>query len=109
MKEDLSKNDKGGGFGGLTNSNLKVIKDIIKTEVEEVESFMKEFVNEQALHSITVLKDQLSLTCTQKMDSIDWMVRNIEFVSPKIFINMIKICKEIFTAKNKSTTSLYFD
>lgn len=107
MKEDLSKNK--GGFGGLTNSNMKSIKKMMDKENEDIVQFLQEFVDEEALHCITVLSDQATFTCTQKMDSIDWMVRNIEFVSPKIFKNMIKVCKDIYTAKNRSTTSLYYD
>jgi len=107
MKEELSKNKS--GFGGLTSSNMKSIKKMMDKENEDIVRFLQEFVDERALHCITILKDQNYYSCTKKMDCIDWMVRNIEFVSPKIFKNMLEVCKNIYFAKNRSTTSLFFD
>jgi hypothetical protein len=44
MKEDLSKNQ--GGFGGMTQSNLKSIKKMMDKENEDIVQFMQEFVDE---------------------------------------------------------------
>ena len=62
MKEDLSKNK--GSFGGLTNSNMKSIKKMLDKENEDIVQFLQEFVDEEALHCITILKDQATFTCT---------------------------------------------
>ena len=108
MKEDLSKNQQGVS-GGMTKTDMKSIKEMMDKDNEEIVQFIQEFVDEKALHCITILQDLVNFSCTKKMSAIDWMIRNIEFVSPKLYKNMISVCKQIYISKNNSTTSLFFD
>ena len=59
-----------------------VIRKLIQSETTHIFEFIQEFVNEIALNSITIVKSNVK-DCTHKMDAIDWILRNIEFISPK--------------------------
>jgi hypothetical protein len=101
-----------GGIEGRANDPMvhgedpRKLREFIKRETEHIFEFIQEFVNEIAINSITCVKSTVKDT-TAKMDSIDWMVRNIEFVSPKIYNNFIKMCHDIYQKNNTEKTSLY--
>ena len=78
-----------------TNEEYKRTREVIKKETEHLFSFMQEFVNEEAMQCLTVIKSSKKTT-TEKYDVLDWMVRNIEFVSPKIFASLVKACREAY-------------
>lgn len=106
LREDVGKNK--GNFGGLTNTNIKAIKEMIEKETEDIWNFLTQFVNEEAVNCINTLKIEHKYTGNQKMDAIDWMIRNVEFVSGSIYSKMIDVCRQIYTSKNTSTTDVFF-
>jgi hypothetical protein len=107
--EKLAVAGVGGGGGGGSmmpysgivsrlsdnNEEFKRTREIIKKETEHLFSFMQEYVNEEAMQCLTVIKSHKKTT-TEKYDALDWMVRNIEFVSPKIYTSLLKACKDAY-------------
>ncbi len=95
-----------GGDPLVSGEDPRKMREFIKRETEHIFEFIREFVNEIAMNQISIIKSAKKGS-TDKMDSLDWMVRNIEFVSPKIFSNYIKICHEIYEKNNPEKSSLY--
>ena len=58
------------------------VKMTIKKEIGHVCDLFQQFINEIALNCITIAKSE-NKTSTDKMDAVDWLVRNQDFVSPK--------------------------
>ena len=75
------------------NDEQKKLREIIKRETEYIQEFVQEYINEAGMNCITVLKS-LKRGPTEKMDSVDWVGRNVEFLSPPIFLKFIEQCKE---------------
>lgn len=73
------------------------LKAIIRKETEHITEFIKEYVNEIAMNCVSVIRDE-DLNATQKMDAVDWMVRNLEFTSPKLVDKFLNFCHEIHDA-----------
>ena len=90
----------------LSPSALKKLKKIIQYETEDIVKFNREFVDECALKQISTIKST-KRTCTEKMEALEWVVRNIEFISPKLFKKMIRTCWEI-KQKGKSAKKTLF-
>ena len=91
----------------VTGEDPKKLREIIKRETEHVFDFIQEFVNEIASNQIATVKSAKKGP-TDKMDALDWMVRNIEFLSEKLYANFIKVCREIFEKNSPEKTSMYF-
>jgi hypothetical protein len=68
----------------MNGENLNKIKAYINQETSHIQDFIQEYVNEQGMHYIRRMYN-LSTTPTEMMDGADWFIRNIEFVSPKLF------------------------
>lgn len=88
--------------------NREQITSLIQKETEHIFHFIQEFVNEMALYNTSIIKSEEKAP-DDKMDSIDWFARNIEFVSTHIFEKFVESCKDIRSIKGPSTakTSLY--
>lgn len=67
---------------GFTTLDLQNIRKIVVSETEEIVQFMQEFANEFASNCITIIKST-SKSCDKKMDSIDFIARNLEFISQR--------------------------
>lgn len=91
----------------VNGEDPKKMREFIKRETEHIFEFIQEFVNEIAMNQISTIKS-IKKGSTDKMDSLDWMARNIEFVSPKIFNNFIKTCHDIYEKNNQEKTTMYF-
>lgn len=68
---------------------------------------MQEFVNEEAMNCIRII-DSKQKTPTQKMDAIDWILRNNEFISPKLYSNFVQRCYELYNKSSTSQSSFFF-
>ena len=75
--------------------------------LEDLNQFVQEFINEQALYCITVIKSATK-SGTEKMDCVDWILRNIEFASPKLVSLFIKTANTIKDTPDPAKTTLYF-
>ena len=93
--------NKGGGTSLPSN-----IKELIHLETDHIYDFMQEFVNEMASNCIYSIKNPNKLA-TEKMDCIDFMVRNIEFVSAKLFDLFEETCFDLFKIKNSPVSNFY--
>ena len=91
----------------VSGEDPRKMREFIMRETEHIFEFIQEFVNEIAMNNISVIKSTKKGS-TDKMDTLDWMVRNIEFVSPKIYSNYIKVCHDIYEKNNPEKTSMYF-
>lgn len=89
---DSNGKNKGSHFNG----NSDQMKDLIRKETEHIFTFIQEFVNEIAIYNTSVVKSE-DKGANDKMDSIDWFARNIEFVSPHIFQKFIESCQSLLT------------
>ena len=67
------------------------LEEWFKKEIKGVYNFIEEFINEICLEHLTTLKSTMR-TATEKMDSVDWFARNVEFVSPKLFGKLLDTC-----------------
>jgi hypothetical protein len=100
----LSSISKKGGVDHLEDP--KKIRELIRTETEHIFEFIQEYVNEIAMNQIGIVKST-KRGSTEKMDALDWMVRNIEFISPSIFNSFKKTCHEIYEKNNPEKTTMY--
>lgn len=91
----------------VSGEDPRKMREFIMRETEHIFEFIQEFVNEIAMNNIAIIKSAKKGS-TDKMDTLDWMVRNIEFVSPKIYANYIKVCHDIYEKNNPEKTSMYF-
>jgi hypothetical protein len=73
------------------------IKQIIRKETEHIFEFIQEYVNEIAMNSVNIIRDD-DKTSSQKMEALDWTARNLEFISPKLFDSFINFSHEIHEA-----------
>jgi hypothetical protein len=69
------------------------------SEIARIWDFFQEFVNEQGLFKTRIL-NFTDISTREKMDAIEWVVRNIEFISPKIIEGIIDLYKEILSVPN---------
>ena len=69
------------GFGG----DYETLQQIINQVTSENFDFFQQFINEICLNCITIVKN-INRTATEKMDCIDWVVRNVEFFSDRYFL-----------------------
>lgn len=98
---------KGSSDPLVSGEDPRKMREFIMLETEHIFEFIQEFVNEIAMNNISTIKSAKKGS-TDKMDSLDWMIRNIEFVSPKIYANYIKVCHDIYEKNNPEKTSMYF-
>lgn len=70
-------------------------------ENDKLWDYVQEFVNEQACSRIKALKS-LEFTAREKHDSLEWMARNIEFVSPSLLKEAIDITRNTITGVDTS-------
>ena len=84
----------GGQGAELPPNSVARIKRIVRDETEHIFEFIQEYVNEIAMNCIYTVKSD-SKANTEKMDSVDWFARNIEFVSMKLFDKFLKVCIDL--------------
>lgn len=86
---------------------IKVFRSIVRNELNLLRNFYNEFINEEAFHQLNILtsKNRSSL---EKMDSIDWYLRNIEFISPMITNNFLSKCTQIYSETKDMRGSFFF-
>ena len=92
------------GASPMTKAELQ---QAIATEAKEIFEFVQEFVNEEAMNCIRII-DSKQKTPTQKMDAIDWILRNNEFISPKLYSNFVQRCYELYNKSSTSQSSFFF-
>ena len=80
--------------GDFNQFQLARIKKLIKDQTDYHLEFVQQFVNEEAMNQMRVMKNDRKST-TQKMDAVDWFARNIEFVDKKIVNRFVTVCTEI--------------
>ena len=51
-------------------------------ELDEIQAFIQQFVNEAAVNCIYLVQSNL-ISTREKYSHVDWMLRNAEFVSKK--------------------------
>ena len=91
----------------VSGEDPKKMREFIKMETEHIYDFIKEFVNEIALSHIRSIQSRRKGT-TDKMESLDWMTRNNEFVSPKLFARFVRVCHDIYDKSGQEKTAMYF-
>lgn len=57
-------------------------------------SFVNDIGNKQALECIEKMKDN-EISLDDKMDSLEWMVKNIRFISDNLTSTIIKLCQDM--------------
>lgn len=80
--------------GDFSHMQIARIKKIVKDETDHHLEFIQQFVNEEAINQMRIMKNDKKST-TQKMDAVDWYSRNIEFVDKKILNRFIAVCNEL--------------
>jgi hypothetical protein len=93
----------------LGANSISKVKRIVRDETEHIFDFIQEYVNEIAMDCIYSIKSDLKTT-TQKMDCLDWLARNIEFVSLKLFDKLVKVCISLKDdVKNPKAKAIMFN
>jgi hypothetical protein len=60
---------------------------------------VQEFINETAMNCLyTITSEEKSVT--DKMDALDWLVRDMEFISKNINTNVAKKCETLYQSPN---------
>lgn len=81
MEAKLNISGKGGAMG-FSPKDLENIRKIVLSETEEIVRFTQEFVNEFASNCIYTIQSP-SKTSDEKMNAIDFIARNLDFISQK--------------------------
>lgn len=69
--------------------------------------FIKEYINEIGQQHILIMSSTKKDT-TDKMESLDWMVRNMEFISPVIYNEFVKTCRDLYNMDNSEKITYFF-
>jgi len=80
----------------------------IKLYSKEILEFVKEYVNEKATNKVSII-NSINRGPTEKMNAIDWVLRNVEFISEKIYGNFIRRCYEIYNKSSLERSTFFFD
>lgn len=84
------------------------MRNLIKAETTRIFEFIQEYVNEIAMNYIYNIKAH-DKSSTEKMESIDWMVRNIEFISENISNSFLKVCHDIRKDKHSEIKNMLYE
>lgn len=79
------------------NENLqhRKVEKWVNKEIKSLHSFVKEFIHEEALEKIELLKN-LNKSPTEKFDSLDWFIRNAIFVESNLYDRLLETCYQEF-------------
>ena len=82
----------------VSRSQISFENDQIVTnqqkDVTRMTSFVNDIGNKQALECIEKMKDN-EISLDDKMDSLEWMVKNIRFISDNLTSTIIKLCQDM--------------
>jgi hypothetical protein len=84
------------------SSNIKAFAE----ELDEVSLFVQKFADTHVFDQIRVIKDP-DETMKRKMDTLDWLARNSEFISTDAISNCLKEYKELYMNHNPIIQTAY--
>lgn len=85
----------------------QMVKRIVRDETDHIFEFIQEYVNEIASDCIYTIKSEHK-SATQKMNCLDWLARNIEFVSMKLFDRCVKLCIQLKDDPNQTARQILY-
>jgi len=83
------------------------MRNIIKQEMKLIQNVFFEFIGEEALFRTSVIRSP-SRGATDKMDSLDWFARNIDFIPHKYFEGMLRVSYQVYTESINMRNSFFF-
>lgn len=90
---------------GIVKADTSHIKSLGE-ELDEISLFVQKFADSHVTDKIRIIKDT-ETTIKDKMDTLDWLARNAEFLSTDSVINMLKEFKELYTKDSPTVRNQY--
>ena len=75
-------------------------------ELDEISLFIQRFADAHVLDQIRIIKDP-DASIKSKMDTLDWLARNSEFISTDSASNCLKEFKELYSVDNPHKKTEY--
>ena len=97
MIKNESKTGQNYGSMGVAENILDL--KTVSEELDEISLFIQRFADSHVSDQLRVIKDPDS-TIKQKMDTLDWLARNSEFISTDSISNCLKEFKELYSNHN---------
>ena len=103
---------RGGESGGYTNDGQPLSEgvankiDLLLDEVNQIWSFTQRFIDEQAVDMIQEIKS-VDHPVKDKMNRMDWLARNAEFLSPDQITKSLLAFKDLFNGKSLPARNSY--
>lgn len=82
--------------------------DILVDEVNQLWSFVQRFIDEQVIDAISLIKSP-DHAFKEKMNEMDWLARNAEFLSPDSITKCLMSFKELYNTDNMPTKNAFIN
>lgn len=79
---------------------------MITDELNQIWSFLQRYIDEQSVDMVQELRMQ-EVGLNQKMDRMDWLARNAEFMSPESIIKCLAAFKDLYNFDSTAERNLY--
>lgn len=79
---------------------------MITDELNQIWSFLQRYIDEQSVDMVQEIR-MPEVSLNQKMDRMDWLARNAEFMSPESIIKCLTAYKDLYNFENTNERNLY--
>lgn len=88
--------------GAIASDSLQMVTD----ELNQLWSFLQRYIDEQAVDMVQEIR-MPDVQLNQKMDRMDWLARNAEFLSPEAIIKCLTEYKELYNFESVTDRNVY--
>jgi hypothetical protein len=96
----------GANGGIMSQAGFAEKFDLLVEEVNQVWSFVQRSVDEQVVDAIGVIRSQ-EQSVREKMNEMDWLARNAEFLSPDAITKCLLAFKELYNTDQMNMKNAY--
>jgi hypothetical protein len=96
------------GIGGIGMSTVGFAEkfDVLVEEVNQLWSFTQRYIDEQVIDSIQLLRSS-EYNIREKMNQMDWLARNAEFLSPDSISKCLLGFKDLYNSDQVSMKNAF--
>ncbi|CAI2385199.1 unnamed protein product [Moneuplotes crassus] len=104
MKLETSIKSKSKGGEKFTSEEIRNFGE----ELDAISLFVQRFADTHIFDQIRIIKDP-DVTVKEKMDTMDWLARNSEFISTDAVTNCLKEFQELYSVENPQRKNEYIN
>jgi hypothetical protein len=91
---------------GISTSGFAEKFDVLVEEVNQLWSFVQRYIDEQVVDGITILRAS-EHSMREKMNQMEWLARNAEFLSPDSITKCLLAFKELYNTDSLNSKNLF--